>query len=190
MFSVIILVSLPAYVRGQELNRVTLYSAIGNYDRGKGWDVTRSTFNFETGKSEPPKLTRNGIPEDYDISYGDTEVGPNDDLFRVRDHRSMIVDLGQKKWDRFKETPSFPKGQSSAPPRPLTPTWTLHSSETDITAKWGQFVKVRSGHIYLARLLKRSGVLYVMFRVESLKSGDNCVLTWKKVPPPRVIDEK
>jgi len=44
--------------------------------------------------------------------------------------------------------------------------------------------------MYLARLLKRSGVLYVMFRVESLKPGDNCVLSWKRVPPPVVIDEK
>src|SRR5438128_804179 len=105
-FSLVLLISLSAYVRSQELNRVTLYSAIGNYDRGKGWDVTRSTFNFETGKSEPLKPARNGIHEDYDISYGDTDVGPNQDLFGVRDHRSMIVDLGQKKWDRSNRLPT------------------------------------------------------------------------------------
>ena len=188
--SVIVLISLSADVRSQQLNRITLYSAIGNYDRGGGWDITRSTFNFETGKSEPAKQTQRGIPDDYDISYGETEIGPNRDLFQVRDHRSMIVDLGRKNWDRFNETPSFPKNQSSVPPRPLTPTRTLSSRDTDVTAKWRQFVKVRSGHMYLARLLKRSGVLYVMFRVESLKPGDNCVLSWKRVPPPVVIDEK
>jgi hypothetical protein len=188
--SLMLLISISTCAQGQEFRRVTLYSAIGYFDRGGDWDTSRSTFNFETGKTERAKPSRNGIPEDYDISYDETEIGDHHDLFEVRDYRSMIVDLGKKKWNQFNETPSFPKGQSSAPPRPLTPTSRVHTSGTQVIADWRQFVKARSGHMYMARLMKGRRVIYVMFRVESLKSRDNCVLEWKKVQPPKVDNEK
>src|SRR5947209_2710067 len=153
-FSLMSLISLSVCVRAQELSRVTLYSAIGLYDRTGDYDLTRSSFNFETGKSELHRENLNGILMDNDIDYDQTETGANRDLFEVRDWRSMIVDLGKKGWEQFKETPSFPRGYSSVPPRPMTREFRLHSRDTEVTSNWRQFVKVRSGHMYLMRLLK------------------------------------
>ena len=53
-----------------------------------------------------------------------------------------------------------------------------------------QVIVVKPGHMYLMRLLHGKKVIYTMFRVESLQSWDNCVLSWKLVTPPNVNDNE
>ena len=46
------------------------------------------------------------------------------------------------------------------------------------------FVRAVPGHMYVIRVVDGSEDFYVLFRVESLVRGDNCTITWKRVPPP------
>ena len=114
------------------------------------------------------------------------------DWLGVLDCRSMIVDLGAKQWQDFKEAPPFPQPKTSAPPRPLDrPGCVVDTSvgRTDFSP-YRQFVEVNPGHVYLMRILSGRKVSYVMFRVESFVSRDNCVLSWKLVKPPNVADNE
>jgi hypothetical protein len=40
------------------------------------------------------------------------------------------------------------------------------------------------GHMYAVHVVDRAEDFYVLFRVESLVRGDNCTITWKRVPAP------
>ena len=182
-FLILVLTFLSVCAQGQQLSEVTLYSRIAYQD----W--TRSTFDFGTGERGLIH-SPNGGWLDYDVSYGHARVGPSKDLLMVNDRRSMIADLGKKTWEQVRETPSFPERKTKEPPRPLNPPKVLINQGKEISAPYKQFIEVNAGHIYLIRLLKSRKVIYVMFRVESVKIGDNCVLTWKRVPPPKVDNEK
>ena len=47
------------------------------------------------------------------------------------------------------------------------------------------FTRAIPGHIYVIRVVDEVEDFYVLFRVESLVRGDNCTITWKRVPAPR-----
>ena len=114
------------------------------------------------------------------------------DWLGVLDCRSQIVDLGVKQWQDFKETPPFPKPKTLEPPRPLDRQGCVVDASAGRTdfSPYRQFVQADPGHIYLVRLWHLNKVRYVMFRVESLVSRDNCVLSWKLVKPPNVADNE
>ena len=177
-------------------NQVTLYwfSPGPSIDAAK-MDPSRSSVNFETGN-------RGSGSADYDLRYGGLVIGtpskPGEasklltDWLGVLDCRSMIVDLGAKQWQDFKETPPFPKPKTLELPRPLSrPVCAFDASagRTDFSP-YRQFVEVNPGHVYLMRLLRGNKVRYVMFRVESFVARDNCVLSWKMVKPPNVDDNE
>jgi len=158
-------------------------------------DESRSSVNFETGKRGP-------ATNQYDLRYGGMAIGTPHregeaskllvDWLGVIDCRSMIVDLGEKRWQDFKSTPPFPRSKTLEPPRPLDrPICSVDVSagRTDFSP-YRQFVEVNAGHVYLMRLLRGIKVRYVMFRVESFVSRDNCVLSWKLVRPPNVDDNE
>ena len=158
-------------------------------------DRSKSSINFETGERGSPS-------GQYDLRYGGMVLGtPHKhgeaeklltDWLGVLDCRSMIVDLGAKQWQDFKETPPFPKPKTIEPPRPLDrPRCVVNTSagRTDFSP-YRQFVEVNPGHVYLMRLLRGNKVRYVMFRVESFVARDNCVLSWKLVKPPNVDDNE
>lgn len=46
------------------------------------------------------------------------------------------------------------------------------------------FTRARVGHMYVLRVVDGAEDFYVLFRVESLVRGDNCTITWKRVPAP------
>ncbi|HEY5838663.1 MAG TPA: hypothetical protein VIT19_06465 [Pyrinomonadaceae bacterium] len=174
-----------------ELREVTLY-----WFAGAQTDRSRSSVNFETGMRG---VDRAGS---YDLRYGGMIIGtptkPGEvskvlaDWLGVLDCRSMMVDLGAKQWQDFKETPMFPKPKTLEPPRPLgEPICAVNTSagRTDFSP-YRQYVVVNPGHVYLMRLFRESKVRYVMFRVESHKSRDHCVLSWKLVKPPNVDDNE
>lgn len=178
------LVALSFPAGGQEvatLNQVTLYSRIGHND----W--SRTSVNFESGERGSP----NRRPAYYDLTYGNLAINYDADWFGVGDPRSMIIDLGAKQWGDFKETPSFFKGKKPRKPLPLSRPMVIDASAgVKEHSPYQQFVRVEAGHMYLMRVKRERKTFYVMFRVDSLTRVDNCVLSWKQVPPPRDDFEK
>lgn len=201
LFSLVIVISAFGSIAAQTqptLQTVTLHSfsppvsfRLGPITRQP--DVTRSSVNFETGRRG---YLRNEDHTDFDLTYGGMEIQKDGkvypDWLRVTDSRSMIVDLGVKRWQDFPATPPFPKPKKSAPPLPLTkrPLVIDASAGSKEFSPYRQFVEVKPGHMYLMRLVHGRKVIYTMFRVESLKSRENCVLSWKLVQPPNIDDNE
>lgn len=177
------LIALSVTASGQEvatLSQVTLYSKMGHND----W--SRTSINFESGERGAPSRTAK-----YDLTYGNLALNHNADWFEVRDPRSMIIDLGAKQWGDFKETPSFFKGKKPRKPLPLSQPKVLDGSAgVKEHSPYQQFVRVEAGHMYLMKVMRERKTFYIMFRVDSLSRVDNCVLSWKIVPPPRDDFEK
>ena len=48
----------------------------------------------------------------------------------------------------------------------------------------GVLVRAVVGHMYVVHSKDENRDLYVMFRVEAVKPGDECTLTWRQVPSP------
>ena len=46
------------------------------------------------------------------------------------------------------------------------------------------FVKAVVGHMYVIRVVDEENDFYVLFRVEALVRGDNCTISWKRIPAP------
>jgi hypothetical protein len=200
LLSLVITLTAGASIAAQTdgaLREVTLYwfsprHLIDNEKR----DRSRSSVNFESGNRGPDRA------DEYDLRYGGMVLGTPTkhgeasrlltDWLGVLDCRSMIVDLGAKQWQDFKETPPFPKPKTLEPPRALSqPVCAVNTSagRRDFSP-YRQFVEVNPGHIYLMRFLRGSKVRYVMFRVESFVERENCVLSWKLVKPPNVDDNE
>ena len=191
MFSLAIIISLSVSANGQskvELYQVTLYY------QGYLSNPARSSIDFETGRGGSSNPSESSA--DFDLTYGGMTIVKDGeswrDWFRVRDSRSMLVDLGKKKWEDFDATPPFPGNKNSRAPQSLTNRRFVidASAGSRDLSPYRQFVRVRARHTYLLRVLHGNRVVYVMFRVESLSTGDNCVLSWKRVTPPTVINEK
>ena len=167
------------------LSQVTLYwySPGPSIDAEKT-DRSRSAVNFETGE-------RGGADGQYDLRYGGMVIrSPANgnllaDWLGVLDCRSLIVDLGAKQWPNFKEAPPFPQPKTKAAPLPAG-----NRPACAVDEPYRQFVEVNPGHMYLMRMWHGQKVSYVMFRVESFVSRDNCVLSWKLVKPPNVSDDE
>ena len=68
------------------------------------------------------------------------------------------------------------------PPKPVSPRRPKHDGVPKVDPV---FVKAVPGHMYVIRVVDGTVDFYVLFRVESLVRGDNCTITWKRVPPPR-----
>lgn len=128
---------------------------------------------------------------EFDLGYGNLSR-PNDyDWFLVCNPRSRIVDLGKKQWRDFKETPRAFAGKKPRKPLPLNAPLVFDGSGgSKEMAPFQQAARVRAGHMYLIRVAKGPKRIYVMFRVDSLTTRDNCFLSWKKVPPPQDDMEK
>ena len=191
LFSLVIVISAFGSIAAQtstELQQVTLH-----YFSYQRHDTTRSYVNFETGKRGP---LRGELPDDFDLKYGGMRIEKDGKVFpdwlSVADSRSMIVELGAKEWQDIKQTPPFPQPKKPLPPlslskRPIVIDVSAGSKEV---SPYRQVIVVKPGHMYLMRLLHGKKVIYTMFRVESLQSWDNCVLSWKLVTPPNVDDNE
>ena len=46
------------------------------------------------------------------------------------------------------------------------------------------YVKAVVGHVSVIHVVEGGDDFYALVRVESLVRGDNCTITWKRVPPP------
>lgn len=44
--------------------------------------------------------------------------------------------------------------------------------------------KIVSGHMYVIHVVKAQSDFYVLVHVDSLVKGDNCTISWKRIPSP------
>jgi hypothetical protein len=186
ILSLVTLICPSFSVRGQgvaEPSQVTLFSSLGH-----NHDTSRTSINFATGELGFDR--QQSLIQNYDLSYGTLKVNQDGDWLEVRDARSMIVDLGERRWDDFKETPPLPPSKMSRAPTLAEHKIIDASAGTTNVSPLRQYVQAKVGHMYLMRVLRGGRVVYVMFRVESLRREDSCQLSWKKVAPPKVVDEK
>jgi hypothetical protein len=180
-----------------ELQRVTLYGPLAH-----GHDASRALFSFKTG----------AYGRNWDLNYGSLYVGEEHDWLQVsaaKGARTAFRDLGALYWSDSFSVPvvePFPilkegeqrrvtvdasgaDGADGAPgadgdgvvrtqPPPRRP------KRDGVPKVDPVFVKAIAGHMYVIRVVDDTDDFYVLFRVESLVRGDNCTITWKRVPPP------
>jgi len=180
----LLLIALSVAADGQDgtvLSQVTLYS----YRVYR--DPSRSSVNFESGV----RGLTTGQCADSHLNYGNLTVNNDNDWLQVCNPRSWIVDLGTKQWGDFKATPSSFAGKKPRKPLPLNAPYVIDASAgSKEVSPFQQFARVRIGHMYLMKVVSGRKKIYVMFRVDNLTKKDNCLLSWKKVPPPAEDVEK
>jgi hypothetical protein len=132
----------------------------------------------------------------------------------AEDARSVIRDLGELGWGDYFEVPvlrPFPKlkkGQTrtftvdasgadgadgapgapadgqAGPPAAAAPAASRTEKRSGVPKVDPVFAKALPGHMYVMRVVGQESDFYVLFRVEAIERGDNCTITWKRVPPP------
>jgi len=144
-------------------------------------DFAKANFNFQLGvrgDSESPP-TRNV----YDVRYGGFSPDGGDWLDVPIGHgsRSQIKDLGELNWSDVYDIPFLP-----ASPVPHSDRWSLSNGAGNSVAvsPEGVLVQTAVGHMYLVHSQGGGRDFYAMFRVEAVKPGDECAITWKLVPSP------
>jgi hypothetical protein len=145
-------------------------------------DFGKANFNFAVGVRGDSKLppTNNY----YDLRYGGFSLDGDRDWFDVplgNGSRSQLKDLGELNWSEIFYVPILPAS--------LTP----HQGGMSHSFKAGKMVgvspenvlvKATLGHLYLLHSQHDKTDLYVMFRVDDLKAGDECTISWKVVASP------
>ena len=157
-------------------------------------DSSRAGVNFETGLRGD--FLHGNNTSDFDLGYGGMECEKDGKIYpdwlRVIDTRSMVVDLGSKRWEDFAQTPPFPMPKKPQRPLPLTgrPLVIELSAGSKDISPYRQLVECKSGHMYLMRLVRDRRAIYAMFRVDSATTRESCAISWKLVRPPNVSDNE
>jgi hypothetical protein len=158
------------------LQKATLLSHI-KYDK-----FATSVFNFAVGARVDSKLplTHN----EYDLHYGGFSDNGDQDWFEVpsaNGSRSQLKDLGEMSWADIYYVPVLP---ASLTPHPGGISHSYKAGKMVSTSPEGVLVKAVAGHLYLLHSKHDKTDLYVMFRIDALKDGDECTISWKVVPSP------
>lgn len=172
----------PAEAQGLDQGGVAPRKAV-LLSQSKHNDFARANFNFllgVRGDSESP-TTRNV----YDVRYGGFIPDDGDWLDVPISHgsQSQIKDLGELGWSDVYDIPFL-----HASPAPHSGIWSLSSGPGNSVAvsPEGALVRAVVGHMYLVHSKGAGRDFYAMFRVEALKPGDECAITWKLVPSPEL----
>lgn len=140
----------------------------------------KANFNFQLGvRGDSVSPSTRNI---YDLRYGGLSYdGDNDwlDVPIAHGSRSKIIDMGALNWADVFDVPIL-----YANPEPYDGARTDSFSNGKLARSLPEntIVKAIVGHIYLLHTKDNDRDLYVMFRVESLKAGDEVTITWKVVP--------
>ncbi|HEX8175876.1 MAG TPA: hypothetical protein VF543_12215 [Pyrinomonadaceae bacterium] len=162
--------------RNAEPQMATLLSQIAHKD------FTKANFNFQLGvrgdSTSPP--TRNV----YDVRYGGYSYNGDNDWIDVpiaHGSRSKIIDMGALNWAEVFDVPVL-----HVNPEPYTGGRRSDFGNGRSFRTWPEdtMVKPVVSHMYLLHTKDNDRDLYVMFRVEALKSGDEVTISWKIVPSP------
>ena len=171
-------------------------------------DVSRAYFSFTSGRL----ATSRSWDLSYGTVFGGDDwfvVG-----FGIGDDRSAIRDIGKSNWnDKVKvpvvaPLPELKPGESryittggrkgqgtgSIEIRPADPTDfddfpqfsapVRGSDEVRRSEPAPVLAKIEPGHLYVIHVVKAESDFYVLLRVDSLKKGDNCTISWKRIPSP------
>jgi hypothetical protein len=145
-------------------------------------DFPKASFNFKLGvRGDSTSPATGNI---YDIRYGGISYdGDNDwlDVPIAHGSRSKIIDMGALKWAEVFDVPVL-----HANPEPYDGGRRSSFGKGRVFKSWPEdtMVKTVVGHMYLLHTKDNDRDLYVMFRVEALKSGDEVTISWKVVPSP------
>ena len=151
------------------------------------YDETRACFSFKMGANKLPNSIDPPELSDWDLGYGFMRIS-NEDWLTVgsgRDQRSVMKELGKHDWsDTFnvpvlEPLPRLMEGER----RPIT-----IDSSADTHAAWANstthFAKAKVGHMYVMHVKDEQADFYVLFRVEQLEQGEQCTISWKRIPTP------
>ena len=179
VFAIGALVGFLVTANGQDvetLKQVTLYSRTGL------GNLNQSSVNFDTGA----RGSTIKHPDGFHLMYGNLQVNDDNNWFEVSNPRSMIADLGKKKWEHFEKPGSLPKMKPPQKPLPLSGNLKEVNVSADVKeiSPYRQFVRVKAGHMYLMRLVSDGKKTFILLRVETLTKQESCVVSWKKVQPP------
>jgi hypothetical protein len=145
-------------------------------------DFAKANFNFQLGvrgDSISP-LTRNI----YDLRYGGLSYdGDNDwlDVPIAHGSRSKIIDMGALNWMNVFDVPIL---YANPVPYDGVRTDSFGNGKLIRSLPENTMVKAAVGHLYLLHTKDNDRDLYIMFRVESLKAGDEVTISWRVVPSP------
>jgi len=159
---------------------VTLYPP---HDNATGrYDETRACFNFKTGKTKARNST------DWDLGYGFLRVSDEDWLMVgtiPRDKRTVMKELGRFDWSDslrlpvLEPLPELKEGEN----RNISV-----DASADTHQPWAKttshFAKAKAGYMYLMHVKDAQADFYILFRVEEIKQGSYCTITWAQVPEP------
>lgn len=151
------------------------------------YDETRSCFSFKMGANKLPNSIDPPEVSDWDLGYGFMRIS-NEDWLIVSagpNKRSVMKELGQHNWsDAFnvpvlEPLPRLLEGEK----RHITV-----DSSADTHAAWAKstthFAKAKVGHMYVMHVKDEEADFYVLFRVEQLEQGEQCTISWKRIPTP------
>lgn len=142
-------------------------------------DCAKAIFNFQLGlrgDSQSPSTM-------YDIRYGGLSYD-SDDRFDVpiyHGSRSKLLDLGALNWADVFDVPIL---YANPEPYDGARSDSFDNGKLVRSLPENTMVKVVVGHMYLLHTKDKERDLYAMFRVESLKAGDEVTISWKVVPSP------
>lgn len=173
-------------------------------------DVSRAYFSFTSGKFSTPRSFDLSIGTIY--GGGDWFVvgfGTGDDRSAIRDLGKsdwndklkvrMVAPLPELKPGESRYfTTGGGKGQGTASveirsadpmdfddwPQFSAPVRNAGSDEARRSEPAPVLAKIVPGHLYVIPLVKDQSDFYVLLRVDSLKKGDNCTISWKRIPSP------
>lgn len=165
---------------------VTLYSP---HDKFTGkYDESRACFNFKLGLNKLPASI------EWDLGYGFLSIAHEDWLQAGAgraDERSVMKELGAHAWsDSFdvpvlEPLPELKEGER----RHVT-----IDASGDTHREWAKtttrFAKAMVGHMYLLHVKDERSDFYALFRVEQLEQGEQCTISWKRIPTPEPINQK
>jgi hypothetical protein len=145
------------------------------------YEFAKAIFNFRLGvrgDSNPPSAR-----SVHDVRYGGLSYD-SEDRFDVPIYpgtRSKIIDLGALNWADVFDVPIL---YANPEPYDGMRSDSFDNGKLVRSLPENTMVKVVVGHMYLLHTKDKERDLYVMFRVESLKTGDEVTITWKVVPSP------
>jgi hypothetical protein len=83
------------------------------------------------------------------------------------------------------DIPSTSEGPTSIPDRGVS------GSSKDVVRRQEQTIKVSpvlvkalARHMYVVHVVDDESDFYALFRIDKLQSGDNCTISWKRIPSP------
>jgi hypothetical protein len=162
--------------RDAQPQTVTLLSHITHNNYGKA--------NFDSSLGLRGDSISPSARKFYDVRYGGMSYDGDNDWFDVpiaHGSRSKIRDMGILNWADVFDVPIL---YVNPEPYHGVRTDSFGNGKLISSLPEDTMVKVIVGHMYLVHTKNNARDLYVMFRVESLKAGDEVKMTWKVVTSP------